>query len=160
MGESQDIKVVGSGTHRILFFKDRLHGADPVPDGRGFLEPHFPGGRPHFPAKITDHPPPSTLQKADEFIDNPVVGLPVGLPGTGSRAPPHLEVHAGTTRPSPSPRPMVTEAHIFDWAGGLGGRRIKVYLIKRLREDITFKNEKELVSRMEEDERQARSLLS
>jgi riboflavin kinase / FMN adenylyltransferase len=64
------------------------------------------------------------------------------------------------TYPSPFPRPVVAEAHIFDWSGGLGGRRIKVYLIKRLRKDITFKNEEELVARMEQDERQARSLLS
>ncbi len=63
------------------------------------------------------------------------------------------------TYASPAPRPPVAEAHIFDWSGRLGGRRIKVSLLKRLREDIKFENEQLLVSRMKEDERQARSLL-
>lgn len=63
------------------------------------------------------------------------------------------------TYPSAAARPVVAEAHIFNWSGGLGGRRIKVYLIKMLRKDIKFENEQLLVSRMKEDERQARSLL-
>ncbi len=64
------------------------------------------------------------------------------------------------TFPSPSSPALVAEAHILDWSGGLGRRRIKVYLIKRLRGDITFKNKEALVSRMEQDEREARSLFS
>lgn len=70
-----------------------------------------------------------------------------------------LYVGRSPTFPSPSPNPVVAEAHIFDWTAGLGGRRIKVYLIKRLRGDITFKNEQELVLRMKDDERRARSRL-
>ena len=70
-----------------------------------------------------------------------------------------LYIGSRPTYSSPSPRPVVAEAHIFDWSGRLGGRRIKVYLLKRLREDIRFKNESLLVARMKEDERQARSLL-
>ncbi len=61
---------------------------------------------------------------------------------------------------SPAFSPPVAEAHIFDWSGRLGGRRIKVYLLKKLREDIKFPNERLLVARMKDDERQARSLLS
>lgn len=64
------------------------------------------------------------------------------------------------TFPSPAPRPPVAEAHILHWSGGLVGRRIKVYLIKRLRGDISFKNEEALVARMEQDEQECRSLLS
>ena len=63
------------------------------------------------------------------------------------------------TYPSSRPPPLIAEAHIFDWSGGLGRRRLKVYLLKRLREDITFKNEEELASRIEKDERRARLLL-
>jgi riboflavin kinase / FMN adenylyltransferase len=70
-----------------------------------------------------------------------------------------LYVGTSPTFAAPVPRPVVAEAHIFDWSGSLGGRRIKVYLLKRLRKDIKFKNEQLLVSRMKEDERQARSLL-
>ncbi len=70
-----------------------------------------------------------------------------------------LYIGSRPTYSSPAPRSVIAEAHIFDWSGRLGGRRIKVYLIKRLRGDIRFENERLLVARMKEDERQARSLL-
>ncbi len=69
-----------------------------------------------------------------------------------------LYIGSRPTYRSPTPRPVVAEAHIFDWSGRLGGRRIKVYLIKRLRKDIRFENERLLAARMKEDERQARLL--
>lgn len=70
-----------------------------------------------------------------------------------------LYVGQRPTFASAASSPAVAEAHIFDWSGSLGGRRIKVYLLKKLREDIKFPNERLLVARMKDDERQARSLL-
>jgi len=90
----------------------------------------------------------------------PAPGVYAALVGAGFEPRPGL-LYLGRrpTYPASRPPPLIAEAHIFDWSGGLGRRRVKVYLLKRLREDIKFENEQLLVSRMKEDERQARYLL-
>jgi len=53
--------------------------------------------------------------------------------------------------------PLVAEAHLFGFAGNLYGRRIKVFLIKRLRNDIKFKTLATLLRQIRRDAKRARS---
>lgn len=53
-------------------------------------------------------------------------------------------------------REVIAEAHIFDWSGHLTGKRIKVYLNKKLRKDITFNHSTDLSLQIAEDEKEAR----
>ncbi len=59
----------------------------------------------------------------------------------------------------PTRRPYPAEAHIFGWEGNLYGARIKVWLKKKLREDIKFDNIACLLERIRADENAARGLL-
>lgn len=69
-----------------------------------------------------------------------------------------LYVGSSPTFPSDGRQEVIAEAYIFDWIGALGGRRIKVYLKKRLREDITFPNAGALSRQIRKDEERARRL--
>ena len=51
---------------------------------------------------------------------------------------------------------VIAEAHIFDWSGSLKGKRIKVYLNKKLRKDITFNHSTDLSLQISKDEKEAR----
>ena len=57
------------------------------------------------------------------------------------------------------PRPLLAEAHIFDWEGSLYRRRIKVFLKKRVRGDITFNDLQSLFARVTIDVERARAML-
>lgn len=48
------------------------------------------------------------------------------------------------------------EAHILDFKGELYGKKIELELVKKIRENIKFKNSRELVRQMKEDEIMAR----
>lgn len=79
-------------------------------------------------------------------------------------------VHGVADRPWPSvssfgTRPTVDgvepllEAHLFDFAGDLYGRRITVEFVAHLRDEEKFSDLPSLVAQMHQDEAQARSLL-
>ena len=51
---------------------------------------------------------------------------------------------------------VIAEAHILDWSGILTGKRIKVYLNKKLRKDITFNHSTDLSIQIRKDEEEAR----
>ncbi len=60
------------------------------------------------------------------------------------------------TLPGRRPGEVVAEAHLFDFAGNLYGRRIKVFLKRRLRRDIKFKTITALLGQIRRDETRAR----
>ena len=52
------------------------------------------------------------------------------------------------------------EVHLFDFAGDLYGRRLRVAFVDRLRKELRFPDAGALVAQMEEDCRNARAVLA
>ena len=63
------------------------------------------------------------------------------------------------TRPTVDGVEPLLEAHLFDFAGDLYGRRIEVEFVARLRDEEKFPDLPSLVAQMHRDEAQARSIL-
>lgn len=61
-------------------------------------------------------------------------------------------------RPTFQKKESVIEVHLFDFSGNLYGERIRVFLIKKIREDRKFSDAEALVAQMREDEKAARIL--
>ncbi len=55
---------------------------------------------------------------------------------------------------------VVIEVHIFDFASDLYGKAIKVYFLKRLREEKKFSSKEELVAQLKIDEQQSKQYLA
>jgi riboflavin kinase/FMN adenylyltransferase len=51
------------------------------------------------------------------------------------------------------------EAHLFDFAGDLYGRRIEVEFVAKLRDELKFDSLPALIVQMDDDARRARALL-
>ncbi len=64
------------------------------------------------------------------------------------------------TRPTVGGGEPLLEAHLFDFAGDLYGRRIAVEFVARLRDEEKFDGLPALVAQMEQDAAQARALLA
>ena len=64
------------------------------------------------------------------------------------------------TRPAVGGKDFLVEAHLFDFAGDLYGRKLEVEFIKKLRDEAHFEVIDDLVVQMREDERQARVCLA
>jgi len=78
---------------------------------------------------------------------------------SGETRPGLLYIGRRPTIPENKRRPLLAEAYLFDWAGDLYRRRIKVSLKKKVRRDIKFKSLSDLYRRVSEDEKAARSIL-
>ncbi len=63
------------------------------------------------------------------------------------------------TRPTVDGREPLLEAHLFDFAGDLYGRRIRVEFVARLRDEERFDGLPALVAQMHRDAAQARAIL-
>jgi riboflavin kinase/FMN adenylyltransferase len=63
------------------------------------------------------------------------------------------------TRPTVDGREPLLEAHLFDFAGDLYGRRIRVEFVARLRDEEKFDGLPALVAQMQVDAARARALL-
>jgi riboflavin kinase / FMN adenylyltransferase len=68
-------------------------------------------------------------------------------------------LHRGPRPTFPGFSPTV-ELYLFDWSGDLYGERVRVDVVRRLREIRHFTTVEALVEAMREDERQGRALLS
>ena len=55
--------------------------------------------------------------------------------------------------------PVVAEAHLLDFHGDLYGQTIKVMLVKKLREEMRFPNQQQLIHQIQQDIVDARSVL-
>ncbi len=64
------------------------------------------------------------------------------------------------TRPTVDGREPLLEAHLFDFAGDLYGRRIRVEFVARLRDEERFDDLPALVAQMHRDAAQARAILN
>ena len=63
------------------------------------------------------------------------------------------------TRPTVAGVEPLLEAHLFDFAGDLYGRRIEVEFVARLRDEEKFPDLPSLVAQMRRDDEQARAIL-
>ena len=63
------------------------------------------------------------------------------------------------TRPTVAGTEPLLEAHVFDFAGDLYGRRIEVEFVARLRDELKFDGLPALVAQMHRDAAQARAIL-
>jgi riboflavin kinase/FMN adenylyltransferase len=52
---------------------------------------------------------------------------------------------------------VVLEVYLMDFRGNLYGRKIKVELIKKIRDDHRFSDENDLIAQIRDDERKARA---
>jgi riboflavin kinase/FMN adenylyltransferase len=77
--------------------------------------------------------------------------------GVGPR--PWPSVSSFGTRPTVDGREPLLEAHLFDFAGDLYGRRIRVEFVARLRDEEKFDGLPALVAQMQVDAARARALL-
>ena len=64
------------------------------------------------------------------------------------------------TRPAVGGDGFLLEAHLFDFTGDLYGQRLEIEFVKKLRDEVHFKDIDDLVVQMREDERQARVCLA
>jgi riboflavin kinase/FMN adenylyltransferase len=64
------------------------------------------------------------------------------------------------TRPTVAGTEPLLEAHLFDFAGELYGRRIEVEFVARLRDELKFDDLPALVAQMHRDAAQARAILN
>ncbi len=63
------------------------------------------------------------------------------------------------TNPTFSERVLSFEVHIFDFQGDLYGKRLKVALLDRLREERRFPSVKALVDQLGKDEQASRAVI-
>jgi riboflavin kinase / FMN adenylyltransferase len=72
----------------------------------------------------------------------------------------HNGVASFGVRPTFEAREEVLEAYLFDWTGDLYGRTIEIDLVEYIRPEAKFDSVDALVSRMREDEAEARRLVA
>ena len=77
----------------------------------------------------------------------------------GVTATPWPSVSSFGTRPTVDGVEPLLEAHLFDFAGDLYGRRIEVEFVARLRDEEKFPDLPSLVAQMRRDDAQARAIL-
>jgi riboflavin kinase / FMN adenylyltransferase len=73
---------------------------------------------------------------------------------------PHPSVSSLGTRPTVAGVELLLEAHLFDFAGDLYGRRIEVEFVAKLRDELKFPDLASLTEQMQRDAEQARAILS
>ncbi|HEV8695439.1 MAG TPA: bifunctional riboflavin kinase/FAD synthetase [Lysobacter sp.] len=73
---------------------------------------------------------------------------------------PHASVSSLGTRPTVAGVEPLLEAHLFDFAGDLYGRRIQVEFVAKLRDELKFPDLSSLTEQMHRDADQARAILS
>ncbi|MFC5578544.1 bifunctional riboflavin kinase/FAD synthetase [Lysobacter niabensis] len=78
----------------------------------------------------------------------------------GVGAAPRASVSSLGTRPTVAGVEPLLEAHLFDFAGDLYGRRIRVEFVARLRDELKFHDLSALADQMHRDADQARAILS
>jgi riboflavin kinase/FMN adenylyltransferase len=78
--------------------------------------------------------------------------------GVGER--PWPSVSSLGTRPTVAGVEPLLEAHLFDFAGDLYGRRIEVEFVAKLRDELKFPDLNTLTAQMRRDAEQARVILS
>jgi riboflavin kinase/FMN adenylyltransferase len=78
----------------------------------------------------------------------------------GVDATPRASVSSLGTRPTVAGVEPLLEAHLFDFAGDLYGRRIKVEFVAKLRDELKFPDLQALTEQMHRDADRARAILS
>ena len=73
---------------------------------------------------------------------------------------PRPSVSSLGTRPTVAGVELLLEAHLFDFAGDLYGRRIEVEFVAKLRDELKFPDLASLTEQMQRDAEQARAILS
>ncbi|MBN1901389.1 bifunctional riboflavin kinase/FAD synthetase [Candidatus Sumerlaeota bacterium] len=61
--------------------------------------------------------------------------------------------------PTFPPERFSPEAHLLDFKGSLPGKKIEAQFVKKIRDEIRFKNEKELIEQLRRDEKMVRKII-
>ena len=72
---------------------------------------------------------------------------------------PHPGVASLGVRPTVNGKEPLLEAHLFDFAGDLYGRRIQVEFVEKLRDEEKFADLDAMVKQIDRDAEQARAIL-
>jgi riboflavin kinase/FMN adenylyltransferase len=100
--------------------------------------------------------PTANIRSRTEMI--PADGIYATVLETEGRSSP--SVSSIGTNPTFGGGPRTVECFVFDFQGDLYGREVRLYWIEKIRDQEKFSSQELLVRQMEEDARQARSILT